>query len=201
MKPLFDITVLGIPTRTAHEWLKRFSEFLSEEIKEGAWIRGWPELNVWLLNAFRVTPSAMKMSHSRIDRLERTARILGRDVVEQLFERGMTHLYRVNEPEELRAFSLTSWDNDNYALVLFPANCSHEDEVLILSTADNLGITYYPTLDVSAPWFVTMNIEGTDDSFVCFASKDSDRAESLRRNFSDYVYPLDEFVKNYVEEP
>lgn len=196
MNSLFDITILCISTVTPNEWLKRFSEFLSEEIKDGAWIRGSPELSSWLLDSWQGTPPAMTLPKGCIERLEGTARILDPDVVERMIARGMTHLYRVSETEELRAFFLTSWDHD-CPLILFPTNCSHDDEALILSTADNLGVKSYAALNVSASWFVTVNLEGEDDPFVCFASKNSDRTESLRRIFSDDVYPLDKFIEEY----
>lgn len=197
MNSLFDITILCISTVTPYEWLKRFSEFLSEEIKDGAWIRGWPELSSWLLNSWQETPPPMTLPKGCVERLESTARILDPDVVARMIARSQTHLYRVSDTDELLAFFFNSWECDSLALILFPTNCSHDDESLILSTADNLGVKSYPALNVSASWFVTVNLEGEDDPFVCFASKNSDRIESLRRIFSDDVYPLDEFIEEY----
>jgi hypothetical protein len=184
MKSHFDITVLRISTRSPDEWLKRFSEFLSREIKNGVWIRGWPELNLWLK-----TPPDAALPNGCIERLESTAREMDSDVVVQTISRDLTHLYLVNKTDELRAFLWTSWSHCDFPLVLFPASCSHDDEAAILSATDTLGVASYATLRVGASWFATVNLEGTDEPLVCFASKDSDRTESLRRDFCDTVLP------------
>lgn len=193
----FDITILSVPTISSYEWFQQLSEFLSEEIKDGAWIRGWPDLHFWLLNAWLETTLAMTLPKGCVERLESTARKIDSDVVEQMLARDLTYLYRVSETDELRAFFLTSWDHCEFPLILFPANVSPDDEALILSTADTLSVKSYPTLSISASWFVTVNVEGVDDSFVCFATKSLERAESFRRSFHNNVFPLDKFIKEY----